>query len=444
MSSDNTITKTVRQYSKALPKETMDFLKGIALDYSKVRNYVYGKYAGVHRLDSLTPVYGILNEMRHCGLREQLNFPAVYYELAVTDAVADIKRSWGIVKNKVGERITANENLSDDDRIYLRTVLKIGSVYAAILNRREYETPKNAKDLSVDTKRLNNLLCRLTRRYLTVPQTKDDDWFRISPNGYSYRDGEIRIVCRTPRKRISIPLKDEREFDRQIRIQIRNEDVVLAVPVEVKIRSHNDYCHTIYAYIGRTDMITLSNGAVYGERLEEIVDPETERLAEKNRERRRMYKVFEKNAKSGNERKAKEIETNNLGRQKYERQKEKEKSRTTTFINAEINRMLRNEKPARIVITRPVQKNKAKFYAKTVNRRQTRSFEPYIRERLAYKCNINSIELVEINAKGAGKICAECGAEGKRQGKEFICELCGAQTTIAINFAKNIRRKYSS
>lgn len=444
MSSDNTITRTVRQYSKPLPKETMDFLKGIALDYSKVRNYVYGKYAGVHRVDSLTPVYGILNEMRHCGLREQLNFPAVYYELAVTDAVADIKRSWGIVKNKVGERITANENLSGDDRLYLRTVLKIGSVYAAVLNRREYEMPKNAKDLSVDTKRLNNLLCRLTRKYLTVPQTKDDDWFRISPNGYSYREGEIRIVCRTPRKRISIPLKDERVFDRQIRIRIRDEDVVLSVPAEVKIRSHDDYCHTIYAYIGRTDMITLSNGAVYGEKLEELTDPETERLALKNRERRRMYQAFEENVKCGNERKAKEIETNNLGRQKYQRQKEKEKSRITTFINAEINRMLRKEKPARIVITRPVQKNKDKIYAKTTNRRQARSFDPYIRERLAYKCNVNSIELVEINAKGTGKICAECGAEGKRQGTEFICESCGVQTTIALNSAKNIKQKYGS
>ena len=134
MPSESTITKTIWQYSEPLPQETMEFLRGIALDYSKVKNYVYGRYSGVKSLNMLTPVYSILNEMRHCGLREQLNLPAVYYELAIADAVTDIKCSWGIVKNKVGEKITANENLNDDDRMYLRTVLKIGSVYAAVLN----------------------------------------------------------------------------------------------------------------------------------------------------------------------------------------------------------------------------------------------------------------------------------------------------------------------
>lgn len=142
MPSDSTMTKIVWQYSEPLPEETMIFLRGIAVDCCKVKNYVYEHYSGVKNLNNLTPVYTILNEMRYCGLREQLNLPAVYYELAIADAVTNIKCSWGIVKNKVGEKITANENLSDDDRIYLRTVLKIGSVYAAILNRQEYEMPR--------------------------------------------------------------------------------------------------------------------------------------------------------------------------------------------------------------------------------------------------------------------------------------------------------------
>ncbi len=39
MPSDSTITKTIWQYSEPLPQETMEFLKGIASDYSKVKNY---------------------------------------------------------------------------------------------------------------------------------------------------------------------------------------------------------------------------------------------------------------------------------------------------------------------------------------------------------------------------------------------------------------------
>ena len=96
MPSDSTMTKIVWQYSEPLPEETMTFLRGIAEDCCKVKNYVYERYSGVKNLNSLTPVYTILNEMRYCGLREQLNLPAVYYELAIADAVADIKRSWGM------------------------------------------------------------------------------------------------------------------------------------------------------------------------------------------------------------------------------------------------------------------------------------------------------------------------------------------------------------
>ena len=130
------------------------------------------------------------------------------------------------------------------------------------------------------------------------------------------------------------------------------------------------------------------------------------------------------------------------GNREYDRQKEKERVRTTTFINTEINRMIRVEKPARIVITRPVTKNKTKIYAKAANRKQARNFSSYIRERLAYKCRIHSIELAVISSRHTGAICSACGAEGKRQGKLFECDSCGLRTTIALNSAANIQKEY--
>lgn len=443
MFAGSTITKTVWQYSEPLSEDTMEFLRGIAEDYCKVKNNVYRRYFGVKHLDRLTPVYSILNEMRYCGLREQLNLPAVYYELAIADAVTDIKGNWGVVKNKIRELVTANENLSADDRLYLRTVLKINSVYASILNYQEYEMPKNAEKLSIDVNRLNNLLRRLTRKYLTQPKTDTTDSFRISPNGYSYKDGAIRIVCRVPRKRISIPLKDDRTFDRQIQVQIKDGYAAFAVPVETKIKKHDEYTNTVYIYIGYKDMFTLSTGVIYGRELGKLISPETERLARKNRERHRMYTAYERHTENGNLRKADNIETNNLGKSKYDRQKEKERLRTVTFINSEINRMIRTEKPGQVIITKSVKANMTKHYSKSVNRRLTRSFNSYIRERLAYKCLINSIELIEINSNGTGSICSSCGAEGKRQGMEFVCENCGMQTTIPLNSARNIKIKYN-
>lgn len=59
------ITKTIFQYSDVLPDETIDFLKDIANDYGKVKNYIYKRYSGLNSLDKLTPGYDVLNEMRN-------------------------------------------------------------------------------------------------------------------------------------------------------------------------------------------------------------------------------------------------------------------------------------------------------------------------------------------------------------------------------------------
>ncbi len=442
MSAGSSVTKTVWQYSEPLPEETMEFLRGIASDYRKVKNCVYERYSGIGSLDRLTPVYGILNEMRYCGLREQLNLPAVYYELAITDAVTDIKAGWGTVRNRIGGDVTAGGSLSADDKKYIRTVLKLNQVYASILNRRKYEMPKNTEGLVIDVKRLNNLLCRLTRKYLTRPETERDNFFRISPNGYSYKDGSLCIVCRVPRKRVAIPLKDGRMFDRQMQIHVREDSVALAVPVETKVKLHGDYANTVYIHIGYKDMFTLSDGTVYGEALDGLVSPETERLARKNRERYRMYTAYGQNMEKGNLRKAEHIEANNLGTFKYDRQKEKERNRTATFINAEINRMIRMEKPSKVVIAKQAAKGGNRKHSNAVNRKFTRSFQGYIRDRLAYKCRLHSIELEEVYPKGTGGICSFCGAEGRRQGFLFVCEHCGNETTVSLNSAQNIERKY--
>lgn len=439
----DTVTKTVRQYSEKLPKEVMEMLWGIAADYGKVKQYVYQRYSGIGSMNKLTPVYTILNEMRYCGLRTQLDFPVVYYELAVADAVTDIKANWSILKGKLNERITYNTNLSDDEKMYLRTVLKINSVYAAILNQWEYETPHNIMDIRVDEKRLNNMLRRMTRKHLHTPKIKNMDSFKISPAGYSYRDNMFRIVCRIPRKRVSIPLKDKRQFHRQILVHVREKDVELSIPVESNIKNHIDYENIVFIHIGNRDMLTLSNGHIYGKSLNELVDPETERLNLKNSERNRIISIKETHRAAGAYDKAKKIDSNNLGREKYERQKKKVRDKTYTFINAEINRMLEEEKPKQIIMTRPVTKNKTVFKGKKTNRKIARSFQGYVRERLKYKCQINGIEMIEIGSKGTGSICSSCGAEGRRERGDFICESCGDRLSIALNGARNIEKKYN-
>lgn len=469
MKTEEIITKTATLHSAPLSEETLEFLRGITQDYCKVKNYVYGRYSGIGSVGKLTPVYSILNEMRYCGLRQQLNMPTVYYELAIAEAVGDIKGMWGILKNMIRGLINRNENLSDKDRLYLRTVLKMNSVFAAVLNRQEYEMPDKVKDMDLDVKRLNNLLCRLVRRHLKKPKQQKADGFLVSPNGYRSDASGLYLTSRIPRRRIFIPIKSIGEADRQLRIIIEEDNVKVVFPVNVETRKRKDYTNTVYAYIGYTDMLTLSNGNIYGKSLDSLVTPETERLSEKNNERGRIYaayrektrldtdgqgrvkkeKLHEKAVGNGLSVKEKEVindslkeklEKNNLGRKKYDEQKRRMREKTQNFINAELNRLFREEKPVRIVVTRPITKNRARNYSKALNRKMSRSFRGYIRDRIAFKCRLNTVEFIEISSKGTGSICSDCGCEGKRVKEDFICEACGYRSTIAVNSARNIER----
>lgn len=438
---ENTITKITWQYTEILPEETMEFLRGIAADYGKVKRAVFERYSGIRSLKKLASVFNIMNEMRGCGLREQLNLPSAYYEVAVKEAAENIKGVWSALKNKLRKLITANENLSDNDRLYLRFILKDDSIYAAILNGWDYTLPENIRNLNVETNRLNNLLRRLTRKHLEKPVAAQIAAFSVPPVGYSYKKGVLRLASRVSQKRVALPLRDNRTSSRQIRICLRENYAAVAIPVDVRIRVHTDFQNTIFVHLGYRNMCTLSSGTVYGEELGSLQEAKTERMTEKNRERDRLRAVYYKSLSAGNKHKAADIERNNLGLRKYDRQKARERAQIETYINAELNRMLAAEKPCRIVVTSPIT-NRTKFRSKAANRKQTESFRGYVRNRLKQKCAAHSIELIEINSKGTGSVCSECGALGKRLRERFVCEKCGYKTSIALNAAKNIEQKY--
>ncbi|MGN1085867.1 MAG: zinc ribbon domain-containing protein [Porcipelethomonas sp.] len=436
------IIKNIWQYSQKLDNETMLFLRGIACDYNKVKNYALARYSGIRSINKLVPGYEILNEMRASGMRQQLNLPAVYFEMALFEAIWSIKAMWQNIRSRIVSLANQSDNLSDDEKSYIRIVMKINSVYSAILSSQEFEMPRKAQKLNIDADALNNRIRRWTRRYKAYPKSGKSNTFRVTPAGFSYKDGGIRLVSRTERKRVFIPLKDAVPCKRQLNIVIMEDSIKIAVPTEAKVVYHADYENTVFAHIGYKDMITLSDGSIYGRNLSDYVFPETERLRTKNKERHKIYSVYSENLKSGNSQKALRIEKNNLGRVKYNAQKARKNSETKIFINTELNRLLKTEKPCRIVITEPARHGKMNRMSKQMKNMLTRSYYRYIYERIAYKCRLNGIELVQINSKGTADTCSRCGEKGIRKHLEFRCEKCGLEISSALNSAKNIEKNY--
>lgn len=436
-----TYTKNVKQYSRTLPPDTMEFLRWLVGAYAKVKKTIYERYSGIGSLGKLTPGYTVLNEMRASGMRQELGMPVVYYELAILDALTAIKGRWGILRDTLKRMAAFHEGFSQEDRTYIYTILKWGSVYSAILQGEDYDEPNLVKDLPVDKHRLNNWLRRQTRKHLGKIQVMREAGFTISPKaGYSYKNGIMRIAGRQPRKRIEIPLRDGRQFNRQLHVDVKEDYIVLTAPVSKEPSLPEGWTNEIYVHIGNVNALTLSNGHVYGKGLDMLTDAETERLDRKNRVRNQYRTAAREALAEGKQVKAAAISFNNLGTLKYQRQKERNRAKTESFINAALNRMLLEEKTCRI-ITHPVKVGKGGKLAKSANRKLARSFRGFIRDRLQEKCEEHSIELVRIPSKGTGLICPACGETGRTvTGNRFQCDHCGYEASVSLNGARNIEK----
>ena len=335
-----TICKTVRQYNSEPISETdMKKLQEIAKDYSTVKNYVYQRYGGIKSLPKIYPGYTVQNEMTASGLRTTLGLPSVYFYLAVFDALGDIKNQWTQTKSRIEKCIRENENLTPEDRHYLRFVMKQSNCFACILMKQEInlsqEWQKSYEEVrtEVDEEHLKQYLRRQVRRHMKKLHTDAIDGFAVAERAYRYDDGGIYLAIKEKRKRVFIPLTDNNHYTKQLYIRLLPEEgsLVIHVPIETKIRQNEEYRREIGVAVGIRTMFVADNGAVYGEKYSEYQYALAEYVREGNiRYRRNKEK--------------------NPGRKKYMAGREKLEAALHTYINAEINRMLRTEKPAVIYL----------------------------------------------------------------------------------------------
>lgn len=425
-----TIYKTIYQYSQApIPAADMDKLQEIAKDCRKVRNYVYDRYSGIGGLSKIYPGYTVQNEMTKSGLRDKLGLPSVYFYLSIFDALGDIKSQWAYTKNRIEKNIRENQNLTSKERHYLRYVIKQSKCFEAILARREPELSGHWKEgyaavcAGVDTHRLNQYLCRQVRRHLDKPYTNAADGFSVSPKGYRYADHGIYLSMKESRKRLFIPLTDNKQYDRQIYIRLYPEErkVTLSVPSEVRQKHPEGYDKVIGLALGLKCMFVTDEGRTYGEKYLEYQSALTDYVCERLPRHRR-------NAK------------NNPGMKKYNEGKARLEKALHDYVNAEINRMLKIEKPRVIYLPKLPAKSKAGSNRKvnaTVNMWQ----KGFVKSRLTQKCWERSVKLEEVFGKGISSQCSGCGTKGIKKDGMFYCQSCGMELPERNNTAKNVLKR---
>lgn len=427
---DDKVYKTVRQYSKGtISKEDMAKLQEIGEDYRKVKNYVYARYGGIASLPKLYPGYTVQNEMTKSGLRASMGMPSVYFYLATFDALGDIKSQWTRTKAKVLELVGKNEEISPEEKHYLRFLLKVGNAFEAVVNQKEVSLPgemqKKYQELAacVDTEKLHRYLRRQVRKYYTKQHTDQASGFSVSERAYRYGDHGIYISVKEKRRRIFIPLTDNNQYTSQIYVRLYPEkgSVEIRVPVDVSVKIHRDYRNQTGISMGLYTMLTTDQGNCYGERLGEYQTEYAEWM-------RQQTGTYNRNRST------------NPGRKKYTAKKRRLTEQMHSYINHELNRFLQTEKPETVYVAK-LPKPKAAGVSRKVNNSITMWQRGYIRNRLAQKCREQSVELVEVLGKDISNECSACGAMGTRKDGMFTCGACGYQAEEKTNTAKNALKR---
>ena len=431
------LCKTVHQYNKEpISAADMRKLQEIAEDYRSVKNYVYARYGGIHSLSKIYPGYTVQNEMTDCGLRTRLAMPAVYFYLAIFDALGDIKNRWAQTKSRVLKLVGKNENFTADEKHYLRFLLKCSNAFEAVLNQNPIILPPELQQKhdilakQVDTKKLHRYLCRQVRKcHAGCQHTDMAEGFSITERAYRYgenKEGRLQgifISTKEKRKRIFIPLTDENKYKKQLYIKLKPEEngIEIDVPIETKIKVHKDYTNEIGLSVGIWCMFTTHEGTVYGRRFGELHQEFVEYISAAEKTYRREKE-------------------NNAGRKKYRARKEKLTAALETYVNQEINRMIVTEKPQIIYIPRLPSRGSA-GYSRKVNYSINMWRRGFVGERLKQKCRENSIEIVEVIGKAISTECSRCGAVGKYSKDIFQCEGCGYEIDKKSNAAQNALKR---
>ena len=318
------------------------------------------------------------------------------------------------------------------------------------------------KDLKVDVHRLNNLLRRYIRRYKTKSYTNKANII-LTPSLYKFdlNNNTFSFAGKKKNSRIVITLIGNVPKSNSILELVKNQksnQYYLHVPLDriISKKEMTAESEVLGLDVGMTDLITLSNGSVYGANSAELFYTLSDNLVNKNRSRlfahkqkieQRILEEQDDVKKSLLELKLKNLEENNLGSQKRISKIGKYKSRIVSHINCELNKMVKEEDLKEIVredlnwsSKKSKKKNKRNVSRKQQNRFSTWS-KGILLERLSVKLTEKGIKETIVNPAYTSQVCCKCNHLGIRKGKEFKCSNCNLSIDADFNASIIIKKR---
>ena len=420
-----------------------------------IKNYVWSRYSGIGSLLKQSG-WTIRDELIQEDLLSK-KITKTFSRTAIEKSASTIKSNWTRTKKSVKKAIAQNENLTEDDKHYLFLCLKHTPTLYNILNYKKIDyTTDYLKDLKVDVHRLNNLLRRYIRRYKTKAHTNKSNvilpssLYKFNPSNNEFtltgkkRNSKVKItlIGNVPKLKGTLELVKNQ----------KSNQYYLHVPLDriINKKKMTDESEILGLDVGITDLITLSNGSIYGANSAELFYNLSDNLVNKNRSRLFSYKqklekriVIEQDQskKSILEQKLRNLEENNLGSKKRIAKISKYKSRIASHINCELNKMVKEEDIQEIVREDLNWSSKKK----NVSRKQRNRFATWSKgvllERLSVKLAERGIKETIVNPAYTSQVCCKCNHLGSRNGKEFKCSNCNLSIDADFNASINIKKR---
>ena len=420
-----------------------------------IKNYVWSRYSGIGSLLKQSG-WTIRDELIQKDLLSK-KIIKTFSRVAVEQSASAIKSNWTTTKKKVKKAIAQNENLTKEDRRYLFLCLKHTPTLYNILNYKKVDYQTDClKALKVNVHRLNNLLRRYIRRYKTKSHTNKanviltSNLYKFNSNNNTFMFSgkakhsrlEISLIGNVPKLKGTLELVKNQ----------KDNQYYLHVPLDriISQKDMTEQSEILGLDIGITDLITLSNGSVYGANSAELFYNLSDNLVNKNRSRLFSYKrkleqriltEQDLSKKSILELKLKNLEENNLGSKKRISKIGKYKSRIASHINHELNKMIKEEDIEEIVREDLTWSSKKKNVSKKQQNRFSTWSKGLLLERLSVKLAEKGIKETIVNPAYTSQVCCKCNHLGNRKGKEFKCLNCNLSIDADFNASIIIKKR---
>jgi IS605 OrfB family transposase len=382
-------------------------------------------------------------------------------KVCLETALAILRGSWVDAIRKATTVVTRDPRLSLADRTVAYAVLASPLRLARCLD----------DDLGNDAEAINPSLRRRIRRIVLAarpgkPRLNNKLWFDLDCNLYRpfarpddrhFRGAWISVTGLTRGQRIKVPLAgsnlgeftsrtDRPESRPNVRVEIGGR-IVLHVVERMACRKASGSA-TAGVDKGFKTLVTLSRGEVesargYGSSADALIAAIADTGAERLRQRRRLG-AYERSIRARQSKRARRIRRRSLGTVGANRRVDRDRAFLRQQVDTALNALFVENSDLALLAVEDLAFPATRL-SRSLNRRLGRWLKGYLQERLAYKAELNGVELKVVSAAYTSQTCPRCWftSEKNRRGDRFECGYCGLTGSADAIAATNVLRRGS-